>query len=323
MDRLNAMLVFTRVVESGSFARAADTLDLARASVTVIIQNLESHLKVRLINRSTRQLSLTSEGEALYEQCVKILADVAELESSFTNGEVAPGGKLRVDVPCAIAKAFIIPALHDFRDAYRDIELTLSFADRPVDIIQNGIDCALRLGPLGDSSLVARRIRSFARITVASPTYLRHHGLPLCTDDLRAHNGVRYLAGSANRSPDMSFTVGRETVDVNLNNSVSVTDFEGYLACGLNGLGLIQCPRFMALPYLLCGQFVEVLEHFRPSPVPLSVVYPRNRHLSKTVRAFVDWTVQHFQRTDALDADERPPTAHDRTAPAEQSVVVA
>jgi LysR family transcriptional regulator for bpeEF and oprC len=309
MDRLQAMKVFSRVVETNSFSRAADTLDLPRASVTVIVQQLEAHLNTRLLQRTTRRLNLTPDGAAYYERCVRILADIEETESSFATTARGPRGKLRVDMPGAIGRLIVMPQLDAFHARYPDVELMLGFGDKPVDLIQDGVDCVIRIGTLQDSSLVARRIGVYQGVTVASPDYLERHGEPETIEDLQQHVAVNYFWGSTGRLMDMTFVVNGETVEVKMRGSIAVNDAEAYMATGLKGVGLIQAARFMALPHLRSGELVEVLSQWKPLPLPISAVYPHNRHLSPTVRAFVDWVAELFERCPLLsgqkDAEDR------------------
>src|SRR6185312_2246151 len=190
MDRIQAMEVFTRVVDANSFTRAAETLGIPRASVTTIIQNLEAYLGVRLMHRTTRRLSLTPDGAAYYERCVRILADVDETESSLQNGSKKPHGKLRVDMPGALGRTIVIPALCEFHHRYPDIDLQLGFSDRPVDLLQEGVDCVIRVGALQDSSLVARRIGLFEHVSCAAPEYIERAGVPASLEDLENHKAV-------------------------------------------------------------------------------------------------------------------------------------
>lgn len=304
MDRLQAMHVFTRVVQSGSFSRAAETLDIARASVTITIQNLESYLKVRLIQRSTRQFSLTPEGEQFYARCVQLLTDVQELEDSLAHASASTRGRLRVEMPASIGKTVVIPALDEFKNLYPDIELSIGFSDRPIDLIQEAVDCMIRLGPLSDSNLVAKRVGSIRKVTAATSQYLTRYGIPDSIAELSNHMCVRYIPAGQLKGPDLSFEVNNRTVGLNLRASVCVNDIEAYLGCGLRGLGIMQVPRFIGLPYLCSGELVNLLPQFAPAPVPVSVVYPHNRHLSKSVRVFVDWVADLFARS-ALFATEK------------------
>ena len=202
MDRFQAMQVFTAVVDANSFTRAADNLNLPRTTVTTLIQGLESMLKVRLLNRTTRRISLTPDGAAYYERCVRILADLDETEQSFRNVTRGPQGRLRIDVPGSIGRLMLLPNLCDFYSKYPDIELVMGMGDRPVDLVQEAVDCVIRVGALQDSSMVARRIGTFQTVTCASPTYLERHGVPHTIEDLQQHQSVHYFSSRTGRTID-------------------------------------------------------------------------------------------------------------------------
>lgn len=300
MDRLQAMQVFTRVVDTNSFTKAAETLDLPRASVTTIIQNLEAYLGVRLMHRTTRRLSLTPDGAAYYERCVRILADVDETESSLQNGSKKPNGKLRVDMPGALGRTVVIPALCEFHTRYPDIDLQLGFSDRPVDLLQEGVDCVIRVGALQDSSLVARRIGLFEGVTCAAPDYLARAGEPRTIDELSQFRAVNYFSSRTGRIINFDFLVDGKEVEVKMPGSVSVNDADAYVTCAVEGFGIIQAPLFMVLPHLGSGALKEVLPEWKPLPMPISAVYPHSRHLSPKVRVFVDWVAEIFDRCPLL-----------------------
>ena len=300
MDRLQAMQVFTRVVDTNSFTRAAETLDLPRASVTTIIQNLEAFLGTRLMHRTTRRLSLTPDGAAYYERCVRILADVEETEASFQSGNKKPHGKLRIDMPGSIGRLLVIPSLCEFHTRYPDIDLQLGLSDRPVDLLQEGVDCVVRVGALQDSSLVARRIGLFEGVTCAAPDYIERAGMPTSLEDLDNHKAVNYFSSRTGRTIDWAFMVDGKEVEVKMKSIVSVNDADAYVTCGLEGFGLIQPALFMVLPHLRSGQLVEVLPELKPLPMPISAVYPHSRHLSPKVRVFVDWIAELFDRCPLL-----------------------
>jgi LysR family transcriptional regulator, regulator for bpeEF and oprC len=300
MDRLQAMQVFTRVVDTNSFTRAAETLDLPRASVTTIIQNLESFLGTRLMHRTTRRLSLTPDGAAYYERCVRILADVEETEASFQSGNKKPHGKLRIDMPGSIGRLLVIPSLSEFHTRYPDIDLQLGLSDRPVDLLQEGVDCVVRVGALQDSSMVARRIGLFEGVTCAAPGYIEHAGTPRSLGDLDNHKAVNYFSSRTGRTLDWAFMVDGKEIEVKMKGIVSVNDADAYVTCGLEGFGLIQPALFMVLPHLRSGQLVEVLPELKPLPMPISAVYPHSRHLSPKVRVFVDWIAELFDRCPLL-----------------------
>lgn len=294
MDRFQAMQVFTRVVDANSFTRAADMLGLPRATVTTIIQNLEALLGVRLLNRTTRRLSLTPDGAAYYEHCARILGEVEETESSFREVARGPKGRLRIDVPSPIGRLVLIPRLCEFRARYPEVELVIGMGDRMVDLVREAVDCVIRVGDLQDSTLVARRIGALKLITCATPDYLARHGVPQSLEDLEKHVAVQYFSPRTGRNFDWDFVVDGQAVPVKMNGSVSVNDMDAYIACALQGFGMIQPARFTVLPLLESGQLVEVLPQFSPSSMPMSVAYMQNRHLSPKVRAFVDWVAELF-----------------------------
>ena len=300
MDRFQAMQVFTRVVEANSFTLAADNLGLPRATVSTTIRNLERMLQVRLLNRTTRKISLTPDGASYYERCVRILADLEETESSFRDVSRGPRGRLRIDTPASIGRSILIPALCEFHERYPDIELVIGMGDRPVDLVQEAVDCAIRVGDLQDSSMVARRIGTFESLTCAAPAYLDTYGEPRTLEDLKHHHAVHYFSTRTGRTIDWDFVVDGVATEVKVNGIVSVNDSDAYVACGLQGFGLIQPARYMVLPYLESGQLREVLHTWKPSPMPISVVYLHNRHLSPKVRVFVDWVAELFSRCPLL-----------------------
>ena len=294
MDRFQAMQVFRRVVEANSFSLAAENLGLPRATVSTTIQNLEKLLQVRLLNRTTRRISLTPDGASYYERCVRILTEVDETEASFRDVTRGPKGRLRLDVPPSIGRLILIPRLCEFHTRYPDIELVLGMADRPVDLVQEGVDCVIRIGELKDSSMVARRIGTFESIICAAPSYLAREGEPKNIDDLAKHQAVHYFSTRTGRTIDWEFIVDGVHTAVKLDGSISVNDGDAYLACGLQGFGLVQVPRYMALNHLASGALRQVLPATISAPMPISVVYPHNRHLSSKVRVFVDWVADLF-----------------------------
>lgn len=289
MDRLQAMKVFTRVVETNNFTRAADALDLPRASVTTIIQRLEAHLKVRLLHRTTRHVSLTTDGAAYYTRCVRILADVEETENAFTSQTQSPCGRLRIDMPVALGRSIVLAQIHDFHARYPEIDLLLGLSNAPVHLVQDGVDCAIRIGVLTDSNLIARRIGEFQNITCASAAYIDRYGMPNTVEDLDHHVAVNYFSGRAGRIMDLNFNIAGESVNVHMKGSIAVNDDDAYLLSALKGIGVIQAPRFMAHPYLMSGWLIEILPDHRPQPEPVYATYPQNRHLQPAVRVFVDW----------------------------------
>ncbi|WP_420998401.1 LysR substrate-binding domain-containing protein [Cupriavidus sp. 30B13] len=306
MDKLQAMRVFTRVVETNSFSRAAESMDLPKGSVTRLIKELEAYLDTRLLNRNTRSLSLTSGGAAYYEQCARILAEIDEAEAPFTEAPRAPKGKLRVDMPSSVGRLIVVPALDEFRAKYPDVDLTLGFGDRLVDLVHEGIDCTLRIGNLGDSTLVARRVGLFHLLTAASPGYIREFGVPKSPHLLEGHRAVNYFSSRTGRMINMNFQMAGEAITVKVPSTLAANDGDAHLLCGLKGFGLIQIPRILAQPHLDNGELVEVLSDWNPAPLPISAVFPQSRHLSPQVRAFVTWVSETFERCTSL----RPESSH-------------
>lgn len=294
LDRFQAMQVFMRVVDANSFTRAAEHLGLPRATVTTIIQSLESLLQVRLLNRTTRRISLTPDGAAYYEHCARILGEVEETEAAFRDVARGPKGRLRIDVPSTIGRLILIPRLCEFHSRYPEVDLVIGMGDRQVDLVREAVDCVIRVGELQDSTLVARRIGTFKAVTCAAPDYLDRYGVPATIDDLSNHLAVHYFSSRTGRTIDWDFILDGQSTQVKVRGSVSVNDGEAYVACGLQGFGLIQPARFMVLPHLESGALVEVLPQLSPSPMPISVAYMQNRHLSPKVRAFVDWVAELF-----------------------------
>jgi LysR family transcriptional regulator, regulator for bpeEF and oprC len=294
MDRLHAMKVFTRVVETNSFTHAADTLGLPRPSVTLMIQQLEQHLKVRLLNRTTRRVDVTPEGAGYYERCTRILTDIEEAEGAFGNAGRAPHGKLRVELPAALGSPVNRLRLRDFQKLYPEIDLMLRVEDGRSDLLQEGIDCAIRIGALDDSSRVARRVGSYQLVTVASPIYLQRCGTPQTIEDLENHVGINYSCNSFGRVMGMNFEVDGQAVKVRMKGSLSANTADAHLESALEGMGVVRTGRYLALPYLQSGRLTEILADYLPPPLPISTLYPHSRHLSLTVRVFVDWVAKIF-----------------------------
>lgn len=296
MDRLDAMRLFNRIVELGSFTKAADDLQLPRATVTHAIQQLEKRLGARLLHRTTRHVSPTQDGQAYYMRCIQLLADLDETESAFATAGVKPKGKLRVDLQGTLAKHFVLPHINQFFERFPEIELEIGMGDRFVDLVRDGIDCVLRAGELRDSSMVARRVASLRQVTCASSEYLKRHGVPNTVDDLRAHRAVNFISASTGKALPFDFVVDGKVRAVKLPGSVSVTDADAYVACCTAHMGLVQIPRYHVEARLKEGTLHEVLMKFRPAPMPVSVMYPHHRQLSPRVRVFVEWLAEVMKR---------------------------
>jgi len=298
LDRLQAMQVFVSVVDSGGFTRTAEVLRMPKATVTTLVQGLEAHLGVKLLNRTTRRVNVTADGAAYYERCVRILAEVEETESALSRTRTAPRGRLRVDVPSSIGRRVLVPALAEFFDRHPEIRLELGCSDRPVDLIEEGVDCVVRGGDPADSSLVARRVAMHPFVTCATPAYLERCGVPLHPRDLERHRCIRYFSAKTGRLFEWDFARDGERISLPVDGFVAANDGDAYAAAGLAGLGVMQVPRFMVEEALTQGQLTVILEDWGTAPLPLYVMYPQNRHLSAKVRAFVDWVAELFAGPD-------------------------
>ena len=297
MDQLQAIRVFVRIAEAGSFAKAADTLDLPRSSVSKLLQDLEQHLGVKLVERSTRALTITPEGEAYRDQAVGLLADLDQMDAAAGSARASPRGRLRVDVGSSLANVVIIPALPDFRVRYPNIELLLGVNDRPADLIGEGVDCVIRGGALSDTSLIARRLSTLDSVTCATPAYLDAHGVPTHPSELETgHVSVSYFFPQTGKSIPMYFTKGDESCEIHARSAVSVSESTAHIQAVLAGLGIAQTFRFSSQHHLDAGRLVPVLDDWTPPAHPLHLVYPATRHPNAKLRTFADWAVEIFAK---------------------------
>jgi DNA-binding transcriptional LysR family regulator len=291
MDRFDTMQAFVRVVETGSFTKASQTLQISRTTVTQQVQQLEARLRVKLLNRTTRRVSLTAEGTAFYERALRLLADLHELEFGAVNAASAFSGRLRVDVPSPLARMVIVPALPSFHAAYPDIRLDLGVSDRPVDLIGDNVDCVVRAGEISDQSLVARRIGDLQMKVYAAPSYLARHGVPGHPGELEGpdHYIVGFLSTRLARPLPCSMQRGAENLNIHGRYIVAIDDGNSYLEAGLAGLGVLWLPDYMAKPYVARGELQALFQDWTLEHMPLHVAYAPNRHLSRRVRAFIAW----------------------------------
>lgn len=294
MDRIQAMQLFVRVSEYGSFTRAADAMQISRPVASITIQQLEDRLGTRLLSRTTRHVELTPDGLAYYERCQRLLADLEEAETLFRQADAPPHGPLRVKVPSRIGRRMIVPALPEFLTRYPEIELELDLIDRPLDPIHAGIDCTLRIGPSCDDRMMERRIGLLVQGNYASPRYLGRHGTPRDPNELSRHLAVNYLQPSTGKLRDWEYQENEETRNLKLRSQVTVNHIDAYIACARAGLGLIQVPVYDVAEYLERGELVEVLPRWRAAPVPISLLYSYRRHLSRRIQAFATWVEELF-----------------------------
>ncbi|MDH5830850.1 LysR substrate-binding domain-containing protein [Luteimonas sp. M1R5S18] len=293
MDRIDAMRVFARIVERRSFTRAADDLDLPRATVTDAIKSLEARVGVQLLQRTTRQVAPTLEGEAFYGRCLRLIADMEDAESAFSAS--APAGPLRIDVHGMLARHLLFPRLPDFLAQHPGIELDVSEGDRYVDLVREGVDCAVRVGELRDSDLVARRLTTLPEATAASPGYCARHGTPATIDALQdGHLMVGFQSTSTGGLLPLEFQLGSRVRELVLPTRVRVGGAESYLGAALAGFGLLQAPRYRLEPHFAAGELVPLLAATPPRPSPVHIVYTRTRLPSPRLRAFIDWAAREF-----------------------------
>ena len=297
MDQLAAMRAFVRVVEVGTFTRAAQLLETPKPTVSKLVQLLEGHLRTRLLNRTTRRVTVTADGAAYYERAVRILADMDELDGSMTLLQATPKGRLRVDVSGSIAMLCVIPSLPEFHARYPDIQVEIGVTDRVVDLIGENIDCVIRVGTITDQSLVARRLGEMAFVTCAAPSYIERHGEPLHPHDLQGdHCVVGYFNGTAPRTHPMNFNRDGERIEVTGRYITAVNDSNAYVTAGLAGLGIIMAPVFMVDGHIARGALRPVLPGWTSDPMVLHIAYSPSRHLSNKLRVFVDWIADLFGR---------------------------
>jgi len=291
---LRQLEYFVRVAELGSFSRAAEQLDLPRASATQIIKQLETRLGVRLLLRTTRQVSTTLDGAAYYQRCVAILAEIDDAEASFTQAARHPQGKLKVDLPGSLARLRVIPALADFYRQYPQITLEIGIGDRYIDLVRDGVDCVLRAGELADSSLVARRLTLLPQVTCASAAYLAEYGMPHTLADLAAHRVVDYFSASSGKSLPLEFVIDGQTQALRLPAALAVNNADAYVAACEAGLGIVQAPRYHVAAQLATGTLVELLPQQPPPALPLALLYPQQRQLQPRLRVWLDWLSELF-----------------------------
>lgn len=291
MDRFDALQAFARVVETGSFTKAARALDVSNTTVTQLVQQLEARLRVKLLHRTTRQVRVTDDGAAYYDRVVRVLADLEDADTGLSNAAAALHGRLRVDVPSPLARLVLVPALPDFQARYPDIELHLGVSDRMVDVIGDHVDCVIRGGELADSSLMARRVGDLAMGMYASPAYLERTGPPAHPRDLAddPHRLVGYLRWRSGRIAPVTMQRDGEAVALHGRHALAVDDGNAYLAAGVAGLGVLCVPRYMAQPHVTRGELQPMLDDWRVDAMPLYVAFPPHRHVSAKLRSFIDW----------------------------------
>jgi len=295
VDRFHLMDIFVRVAEAGSFTRAAEGLGVSRSSVSTAVQQLETHLGVRLLHRTTRRVTLTTEGEVYHRRCLAVLSEIEATEQLVMATSEGLSGTLSLDAPTRIAHRIIIPALPEFLSRHPGLAVRLGASDRSIDLLEHGVDAVVRVGVLPDSSLVARPIGSLVQVNCASPSYLSERGTPETLDDLDEHVVVHYSPGFSD-SPEWDFVADGESRARPMRSIVTVDSAEAYVACCLAGLGLIQVPAYDVQEHIQARELVTVLGQLAPPPLPVSIVFPTRKHVPSRVREFADWVATLFER---------------------------
>lgn len=294
MDRFEAMRAFARVVETGSFTRAAQTLQISRTTATQLVQQLEAHLRLRLLNRTTRRVSVTADGAAYYPRIARLLAELEEVEGGLGDAASQPRGRLRVDVPGPYARLRLVPALPEFQARYPEIQLDIGVSDREVDVIADNVDCVIRGGTPADPALVARPLVALPIGFHASPGYVQRFGVPTDARALEGpdHHMVGFLSPRSGRARVFVAQRGDERIQVQGRYMVGFDDGNAYLAAALAGLGVVALPSYMAEPHVARGELLPVLQDWQLPPMPMQVMFPPNRHMSQRLRVFIDWVVE-------------------------------
>ncbi|WP_137820327.1 LysR family transcriptional regulator [Pseudomonas sp. 2FG] len=296
MNKLELLRTFVRVTELSSFTQAGESLGLPKSTVSEHVQALEELLGARLLHRTTRKVQATQDGLVLYERCKDMLAHMDELEGLFRQDGAVLAGRLRVDMPTAVARKVVMPRLAEFVASHPNVELEISSTDRRVDLVREGFDCVLRIGELSDMSLVARPLGTFAMVNCASPAYLRAHGTPRTLDDLSQHRLIHYVSVLGARPAGFEYLANGKPRQLPMAGTVTVNNTDAYEAACLGGLGLIQAPIAGLREYLATGRLIAVLPDYLPPPLEVSVLYAHRRYLPQRVRVFMQWLEELIER---------------------------
>ena len=290
MDRIDSIRTFVRVVERRSFAQAAQDLSIPRSRASEAIRQLENQLRVRLLTRTTRQVTPTPEGEEYCRRALDFLRAIDAADEAVM--AVVPSGPLRIDVHGTFARHFLLPKLPGFLELYPNIQMQIGESDRFVNLVSEGIDCVIRVGEPEDSRLIGRKLGVLREGTFASPEYLRQNGVPTSPDDLHGHRMVGFVSTKTRATIPLEFVTDTGTRTVNLPVSVSVNAAESMVCLATHGLGLIQVPRYRLSSELEQGHLVEILKDFQVSKTPVYLLHPEGRHVSARARVFMDWAAE-------------------------------
>jgi DNA-binding transcriptional LysR family regulator len=294
MDQLDSMRLFVRIVARGSFTLAASDIGVPRATATNAIKALERRLGVSLLQRTTRHVSPTLDGEAYHQRCRSLLNDLDAMEDEFVTSE--PKGHLRIDVHGNMFRRVLLPHFPDFMARYPGLTVHIGDGDRLVDLVRENVDCVVRAGESADSGMIARRLTMMEEVTVASPAYLEKYGMPKTLEDLvtQQHKMIGFVSSRTRNTLPLEFTEGGEIRNVLLPSPITVTSSDTSSALAKAGFGLAQAPRVGYARDLASGALIEVLPNNRPTPTPVSVLYPSQRNVSRRLRVFINWLVEVF-----------------------------
>lgn len=305
MDFIEKLRVFTAVADQQSFSRAAETLAMHRPRVTNAVTELEKEVGARLFHRTTRKTTLTREGTAFYDQARASLTAVGDARNFFAGGSAVPRGRVRADMSNSVARSTIIPRLHEFQAACPEVDVVLGVSDHSVDLITAGVDCVLRLGQLGTTSMVSRLIRRVPMVVCASPDYLARHGTPHSIEELKAHKGVVYFYSKDQRAKEWQYLVDGTMTSLRMPAAVMANDHESYVSCAVHSLGIAQTPEIGIREQLAAGTLVPILGTVDWGTMPLTLMYPARAHLPLQVRAFMDWAISLFEEPAPMAARQR------------------
>lgn len=328
MDRFDAMTAFVRVVETGSFTKAAETLHISRTSVTQLVQRIEERLCIKLLNRTTRKVNVTADGAVYYERVVRLLADLDDIESGLSLASAQPRGKLKVDVPSPLARIILMPALPAFHARYPNLQIEMGVSDRTIDLIEESVDCVVRGGELADQSLRARHVGDLQLGLYAAPVYLERSSAPSHPRELEnsEHRIVGFLWGRVGKTYPVVLHRDGETVTIQGRYVVAVDDGNAYLAAGVAGMGVLWLPQYMARQHVADGELLQLLHGWHLAPMPLHVAYPQSRYVSSKLRVFIEWIAElmaehapierhPLRRSQSDDAFQDVPNSIDLTLP--------
>lgn len=297
MDQFSAIRAFMRIVETGSLSKAAMSLEMPKSTVSKLLSDLEKHLGTKLLQRSTRSVAVTAEGATYYAHVGQVMLGLQDADLSVRESSASPSGRVRIDVPSSLANTLVIPALTDFRALYPDIQLVIGISDRPVALIEEAVDCVLRVGHLPDTSLIAKTIYEDRLITCASPAYLASRGAPVTPEELRrGHDIVGYFSALTGEARSLVFKNRNRVVEIS-DVSLLSNDSTGQRSMILADLGIGQLFRSTVVSHLENGALISVLDDWTDYTAPVSILYPASKKLTVRVRLFIDWLTDHLRRS--------------------------